>query len=273
MKEPNILDKKANDNLIKSFKNNANIAEEQADILAEASKNFVIDINDNKGISSIGLKNTENPQKKNTTETKTFFENAFNKIKETREIEIQDVLNLMPKISTLSINPYTTAKDNDNKSKLLYSISSEWYDKDGKQWEFRTHSTDLNFANKTKAKWIFRLGYGDQNAKLAEKFYYNGKDFDKDRYTDENAHIAIKQIPFENKHLLSNAHFQNLMSQISCQYGNKQSTKFIAEKLGCAANEDTILDICRKDITKYLQNKLYIDNLCEKRGLPLLDER
>ena len=203
-------------------------SKKQDSIYAEAIEHFPIRIVDTdsrciigKGIPTLKIEPIDTRIK--DREFVNHFQSVLQILKRKNTLTVDNILRIMPRFSTIQINPYTTSKN----GKMLYSISAEWKSADGVKWQLRTHSTDLehymNSGNSAEnSDWIFRLGHEENG--IAKFFEWNeteGIFTPTGDFMGRTSHIQIPHSPFEEENLLNNIHFQNIMRQISSNLAEK----------------------------------------------------
>lgn len=214
------------------------LPKKQAQILTRAIQEFVVDITDSdggcviskglEGIISAGTTVTPDDIKpytgagKTTKETEEHYLRLVEELDKQGKFNAKNILRIFPEDAILSINPYAIKTD---KSNILYSISAEWKDKEGKKWEMRIHSTDLSPASNatTADKWVFRLGYriiniGASNERHFLQKLQNGAGYDfNGKFSgpdSKNSHIEFDS-PLDSNNLLNNIDFQKDIRNIS----------------------------------------------------------
>ena len=210
------------DKLQKSLFGFSKYSKKQDEIYADAIEHFPIRIIDNhseciigKGIPKLKIEPTDTIM--TDREFINHFQSVLQTLKSNNALTVDNILRIMPKFSTIQINPYTTSKN----GKMLYSISAEWKSADGVKWQLRTHSTDLEYYmnsgnNAENSDWIFRLGHEENGvAKFFEWNEAERKFTPTGDFMGRTSHIQIPTSPFEEGNLLENIHFQNIMRQIS----------------------------------------------------------
>ncbi len=266
--------KKLEDSLL----SHANILPMQSEILATSAEEFIVDIIDNdseciigQGTEEITLSNGEkvktfNGSDMTNSETKEYYQKALKNIKDTNQTSVESILKLMPKDAMLNIRPYTT----DDKVGMLYSISSEWESKDGKLWQLRIHSTELEYRNSYDKNWIFRLAYQDGSSRKNEDLsHYNFKDsrFEpatESNYIAQNTHNEIDIEPEACKgKLISNLDFQDIIRKISKAFNSEDSKiRNIFGTKDC----NLISRKCFENPSLYIKNKNLINRFLLANG-------
>ena len=270
------LESDKNGKLVDSLKPHANIDERQAQVLAEAAKHFILDIIEDNGecIISKGIDNKFKPfvgKNQTTEETK----NKYKQILEDSSFEVsaENILKIMPKDAMLNICPYATS---DSTVEILYSISAQWYDKDGVLWDLHLHSDDLKHISNNH-NWVYRLGYYDMyNLQDADKISYynpNTNAFEQNSYFSPSTHIPMN-LPSElQTKLISNPYFQDVIRKISMDFSERQNLDKVANALGITTTDVTmkekeIIELCELEFDKYFMFKDFVDKLRLKHGYP-----
>ncbi len=282
------------------------LPEKQAQILTRAIREFVFDITDNDGgcIISKGLEGiipvdstvkeddirTYTGNNKTTKETEEHYLRLIETLDKQNQFNAKNLLRMFPEDAILSINPYAIKTD---KSNILYSISAEWKDKEGKHWEMRIHSTDLSDLNgaTTADKWVFRLGYkienegGNNEKHYLRKYKDNNGNFCYDmngKYKgndSKDSHIEFIS-PLEQNSLLNNIDFQKDIRNISAAlYGENEINEICSEifspeelkslqKKGFYEKAGAVIKYAMENPVFYYFKQEYIDKLRAILKLP-----
>ena len=253
---------------------------EEINALSEAARHFIIDIIQENGecIISKGIDGIEKAEpfigkELDTDTTKEKFKEILQKLhndSSSPNITIENILRLIPKDAIIQIRPYTTNYKASHE--ILYSISSEWRDSEGKKWDLRVHSEDLKHIGKS---WIYRLGYQDlvTGAGSLEPLYYDNNQNDFVRgSTNPTTHVKIDSglDDYKNK-LISNPYFQEIIRKISTSFNKIQKIDAIASELDIHTadkkqKQDEIIAKCQQDAGYYYKYKKVVDNLLKEKG-------
>ena len=244
------------ENTIKSFVSPSNLyPEKQAEILAEAAQNFVFNIFDDNNESIIGqglnscgeLGKPFYCQGKSDDEIINHYGKLITELKQNNQLTAENILRIFPKDARLTITPYSCGDDN----KILYCIGAEWTNNNGKNWEMRIHSPQLNYTS--NSDWVFRLGY--QNPEKGNITFFEftdtpqGYDFE-GGFNEGKSHIHIPS-PIRSE-LLNNIDFQYIIKQISQKTAQENVTY------------ETDTD---KFMADYINNKDIVEKLRKENGL------
>ena len=244
------------ENTIKSFVSTPNLnPEKQAEILAKTAQNFVFNIIDDKnetiigqGLNSCGeLGKPFYCQGKSDDEIINHYGKLITELKQNNQLTAENILRIFPKDARLTIKPYSCGDDN----KILYCIGAEWTNNNGKNWEMRIHSPQLNYTS--NSDWIFRLGYQNPEKGNITFFEFNntpqGYDFN-GGFNEGKSHIHIPS-PIRSN-LLNNIDFQYIIKQISQKTAQENVTY------------ETDTD---KFMADYINNKDIVEKLRKENGL------
>ncbi|MBQ4078285.1 hypothetical protein IJD15_03810 [bacterium] len=253
---------------------------EEINALEEATRHFIVDIIEENGecIISKGIDGISEPfigETLDTEATKNKYKNILSRLhnnSNSQNITIENILRLMPKDAMIQIKPYATSKSSHD---ILYSISAEWEDKDGKEWQLRVHSHDLKFADNGKS-WIYRLGYQDSNS-LEPLFYDNNQNDFIAGSKNPHTHIFINSPQEYKSKLISNPYFQKAIRNISISFNKTQYINKIADELNIHETDNElkknkIIEKCQQNTGYYYKYKKVVDGLLNEKGLPPLDK-
>ena len=241
--------------------------------LVLAVQNFVVNLTNQNGscIISQGLEEdilgekieSFNGAVLETDELADKYKDLFTSLNAKGKLTFENILKIMPKDANIEIHPYS----NDN---ILYSVCCTWRDKDGKNWELRVHSTDVNYSN-LDSKWVLRCGYYDGD----NPNYYSlaNNDFN-GAYFGDDSHIPVES-PIEQDCLLNNIHFQNIVSQISVNGTNTMKANEILRecKIRLASDEipeERLVKEALLNPVLYVKYKDFVDKLRASQGYLML---
>lgn len=244
--------------------------DKQKKALIDAVKYFPVNILDDDGKVVIGQGLTGvssyKGSKKDTESTKDYYGGLFASLRANGDLNMENILRIIPIDANISINPCITDGGN-----ILYSISSEWTDSEGTAWELRVHSADLIY-NDGDAKWITRCGYRQATASDTKYLFEDNQgvingDFN-GTYNGKDSHIRIDTPIEDEDSLLKNIHFLNIAHQISLNIEEVDLLKKLCSNMSIAyyngdtyRNIRTILEKAFENPTMYAQNKLEIDEV------------
>ena len=274
-RELRMLTEDENGTLKEGLSSHSHFSEEEIKALSEAARHFIIDIIQENGecIISKGIDGIEKAEpfigkELDTDTTKEKFKEIFQKLRNdssSPNITIENILRLMPKDAIIQIRPYTTKTNSSHE--MLYSISAEWHDSNGKKWDLRVHSHDLMYLD-TNKHWIYRLGCQGEFYKPETNEFVSQDTKENKRDT----HVLIESPEnYENK-LISNPYFQKTIRDISISFNKTQKIETIASELNIHSDDkeqkkNEIIAKCQQNAGYYYKYKKVIDNLLKEKGL------
>ena len=266
----NFEDKKSN------FNSHCNILpEKQNKVLAKAAGLFAFNLFDEKNqrpviSSQMGDIPPLYSANLSTDETKRYYGSLMTSLKNNDKLNAHNLLKIMPLDSVLSVNSCTT----EGNGNMLYSVSSEWKDKDGKNWQLRIHSQDLKYPPSEKdSNWIMRLGYEENGELHYIQLENNSYNFDgvHSGIESSKSHIEIPT-PVENS-LINNIDFQKTVRSLSSDYSKSDNLTAITEDLNINSGVTTdkeraekIISFCLANPFQYLRYKDTVDELRKNSG-------
>jgi len=238
----------------------------QAQVLAKAASSFPFELFDEQGVCIIGKNAPEFDVKQtNDKDIQGHYCDIFFDLKKEGNLNVQEILKLMPKDCMLSISPYI------QDGGMLYSIVCEWFSVDNTRWQIEVHSQDMNWHGDNE--WIFRFGKEEKNGK--KKYFRIAKDnssYDfNGEFSGDDAHIRIDS-PLQKDDLLNSVQFQKKIRKKSVDLYTDFEIGKIIDKLGISGRNQTekkynLVDYCLKNPLVFAKYKDEILKLRANLGM------